>query len=478
MKRKHLLEAKAELQAVANSNQQAVAKFMAHASTLVDRLAAFGSMSQFTGDRDLFTVYGYKKTLDAQDYLAEYKRHDIAARIVEAFPSATWITAPMVRDVDQKDAENPTGWDEEWLSITERIPVFHYLERADLLACLGRYGVLVLGVNDGKTSLDLPLDTVSGADKLLWLRPFGEYAVTIDKLVEDPMSPFFGMPEYYQIKMGDGRSVNSEKDVKVHHTRVIHIAEGLLDNDIFGLPRLERGMNRLYDLAKIPGGSAELFWKNGRGVMVGSAKPDAQFTDDDVSSMSSAIDDLQHQLRNWILTKGMDITPFQLAVPDPTGHFNIQIELLSAAYGIPKRILMGSERGELASGQDEVAWKERIQERRTKHAEPRILHAFIDRLIKVGILSEPKNGYLAEWDKTEQLSVKDQAAVNLTRAQILHTLQPTDPTAGVGQRELRELAMLPEELPDDLLSDPFDDEGEEEPEEVPAAGKKDDEDPV
>ena len=68
------------------------------------------------------------------------------------------------------------------------------------------------------------------------------------------------------------------------------------------------------------------------------------------------------------------------------------MKLISAASGIPLRIMTGSERGELASTQDDGNWASRIEERQLHFAEPMILRPLIDRLIELRALPEPSDG--------------------------------------------------------------------------------------
>lgn len=64
------------------------------------------------------------------------------------------------------------------------------------------------------------------------------------------------------------------------------------------------------------------------------------------------------------------------------------IALISGTTGIPQRILIGSEAGQLASEQDRANWAERIEERRALYAEPNILEPLVDVFQDVGLLSK------------------------------------------------------------------------------------------
>lgn len=68
--------------------------------------------------------------------------------------------------------------------------------------------------------------------------------------------------------------------------------------------------------------------------------------------------------------------------------------LVSGTTGIPRRILVGSEAGQLASEQDRANWAERIQERRALFANPSILDPTVMLLQTVGLV--PEGDF--EWD--------------------------------------------------------------------------------
>src|SRR5690606_27397069 len=85
--------------------------------------------------------------------------------------------------------------------------------------------------------------------------------------------------------------------------------------------------------------------------------------------------------------------------------------------GIPKRILIGSERGELSSEQDENNWAARVTERRGNHATPRIIRPTIDRLIRYGVLPQPAGGYDVEWPESDSLGEEKRALIAKTKAE-------------------------------------------------------------
>ena len=107
------------------------------------------------------------------------------------------------------------------------------------------------------------------------------------------------------------------------------------------------------------------------------------------------------------------------SVPDPTGHIERLLDLIAGTVGIPKRLLIGSERGELASSQDENNWAMTIAARHTHHAEPIILRPFIDKLISIQALPMPRFGYVVEWPNLLAQTEEEEAKTALLWTQAL-----------------------------------------------------------
>jgi hypothetical protein len=106
-------------------------------------------------------------------------------------------------------------------------------------------------------------------------------------------------------------------------------------------------------------------------------------------------------------------------VSDPKNHVDVQLMMISAVTGIPKRILSGSERGELASSQDAAEWIAFVQGRREEFAEPHIIRPFVDCMIEYGILPKPEKEYVIEWADLFSVSEKDKVEIGRIRATAL-----------------------------------------------------------
>ena len=405
------------------ANHEFQKQFVQMVSSLLSRreLAQKLGGQQFEGQRDLYAVLGYQRDLTFDDFQVAYDREDIAARIVDAKPESTWRRRPVVSN--DSDPDSFTEFETAWAKLVHKRRVFHYLERADKLAGIGEYGILLIGTGDVRATKDMerPMAKLRrGVDDVLYLTPFNQKSAEIGELDMDPRSERFGLPLYYNISVAGADNIGSLSNevVKTHWTRVIHIAEGLQENDYIGTPRLRPVINRLHDVQKIAGGSAEVFWQVAKRIMVLSAKEGFTAVDTD-DSLTQMMDELIHGLRRVIDIQGYDIKMLENSDVKPDEAFRVALALISSATGIPQRILLGSEQGKMASTQDEVNWNGRIADRQINHAEPMVLRPFIDRMILFGGLPRPENDYIITWPSLFELSDKEKAQIGLLKSRAL-----------------------------------------------------------
>ena len=120
----------------------------------------------------------------------------------------------------------------------------------------------------------------------------------------------------------------------------------------------------------------------------------------------------QHKLRRALAARGGKWERLTSQTPDPTGNASTILDLIAGATGIPKRILIGSERGELASSQDENNWLGRINERREQFAVPVMIRPLLERLILLGVIPAPSTSdWSVEWDETDGLTDSERTEI-------------------------------------------------------------------
>jgi len=358
---------------------------------------------------------GYDRKILPRQYRWRYDRGGIAARLVEAKPFATWRGGGEL--VEDEDPDTETAFEKAWDDLNTRLSVWTMFEQVDILAGLGHYAVLLLG---GPGDLAVPLERL-GPTGLLYLQPYSERDVQVESFQAESANPRFGQPEFYNINRLYATTLSypaSNEARRVHYTRALHVADNSLDVQGFGASRLERVWNYLDDLDKVVGGGAEAFWKRVDAGMqlkldpkVGDMTPEAK------KAFDEQLEDYTNGLRRILRTRGVDIEMLTSQVADIKGPIDAIISLISAATSIPQRILMGSERGELASSQDRDEWSERIHDRRVSFAGPKIVRPFVDMMIAYGVLPVPKQ-YEVRWPAMKSMDEIQKMALAKDAAQI------------------------------------------------------------
>jgi len=384
-----------------------------------------------------------------------------------------------------EEAWNNLGKDlspqKSWYGGEYASPVWGYLHRLDILSGIGHWGVLLFGLDDGM-DLDQPAygleeqgsvpihdpafaQTLKDADakgkpiyrssfpglsefkpyrlsvnraktrnrKLTYLRVFPESLAQVLAWEGNVSSPRFGQPLYYQLSFTDynnlggpnsgatalGLSVSTRV---VHWTRVLHTSSFLESSESVGVPEQRPVLRRLLDIAKLYGGSAEMYWKGAFFGLSLETHPNLGgdvFKASDKTGMREMMELYQNGLQRYLALSGISAKTLSPTVVDPTPQITTQIQGICIQKNVPMRIFMGSERGELASGQDSKAWDRRVYGRCTTHCTPRILIPFVDRLILYGVLPEPKEAWHGDWPEPEALTAQEKADLTVKRTQAL-----------------------------------------------------------
>lgn len=346
--------------------------------------------------RDIDTECGYPKDITAQQYRYLYDREGIAERIVSIFPSECWSTDPMVKENDDADESE---FENQWDKLQHKLNIWHYLNRADEMSGIGSYGLLFLGIDDGK-QLSEPADGIdetgnkvgAASHELLFMRVFDQSLVDVVSFEEDPANPRYGRPTIYSITFAnpndEDESNSSGTNVSVHWSRCIHLADNRKSSEIFGVPRMQTVYNRLYDLRKLLGGSAEMFWKGAFPGMSFEVNPELGDVELDATALRAEFDNYSNGLQRYLALSGVQVKSLSPQVASPQAHIEAQMKAIAITLGIPLRIFMGSEQAQLASSQDKQTWNSRVAHRQSKYVGPLVIRPFVDRLIAFGILPD------------------------------------------------------------------------------------------
>lgn len=387
-------------------------------SEMSNRLALSNKVGQQTygGARDVYQALGYPTELDFKNYYyPRYKRQDIAKAVIDRPVKASWKGNIIVAENAE---EGETAFEKAWKDLDVKFKLKTLLQRADKLTGLGRYSIILFGMNDCKKYEDYQKKIAANA-KLLWLKPLPESTAVIESFDTNVNSDRFGLPEFYSITTTSGEKTTVTITIKVHYSRVLHLVEDILEDTVYGTPRLESVFNRLIDLEKLVGGDAEMFWRGARPGYTGKVDENFTMSTDAQKDLQNQIDEFEHNLRRVLVNEGVSYEALAQQIADPKNHVDVQIQMISAVTGIPKRILVGSERGELSSAQDKQEWISYVAARREEQNEPMILRPFIDKCIELKILPKPVTAYYIVWDKLFSLSDKEKVDVGKVRAEAI-----------------------------------------------------------
>lgn len=437
------------------------------ASTLSSRLAlarALQGQTAYEGDRDYYEVLGYPKSIGIENYTQRYERQDIAARVVDIPAFDTWKKPPKVSEEDKED----TAFIQAWIELVRRLKVWSILSRADRLSGIGRYGIIFVGLKDNSEDPAEPLNTkaLGDAKDVLYYRPFSELRAMIKEWDDDTQSPRYGMPNMYEIRVEDDKD-----NITVHHTRIIHLADGKLDSEVYGTPRLRSIYNLLDDMIKVVGGTAEATWLNMRPGMTISPIQGYKWanTPEKKQEFLEEVDRYAHDPLRILRLIGMQADQIGMAeIMDPSGPFGSILSLMAASTSIPQRVLTGSAAGELSAAKEDTRqWAQFISNRQINYAEPEVLRPFIDYHIKYGLLPAPADGLDAydigtldpdggrSWPSLIELSEQEQAdATNRKASAVKHLANPLTLTLPLTEGEARQLLGYPEKRPEEELPVP------------------------
>lgn len=423
-------------------------QFRALSSVLMNRMRWFQQAGiTFGGHRNLYHVLGYKRTLTYEDYRDRYARDGIAKAIVDTWPSATYRGG--IEIFEDADSKEDTAFEKAFKELDGRLGFWQRLQQVDTLAGLSTFAVLLIGAT-GKVDEEMPkgsqvlfLKAFSGGGGQTGinrsLRSVGiDSATSVLEWETDSESERFGEPKYYSIRTADASLGYAL--AKVHYSRVIHIAEGCLEDDVFGVPVLESVWNLLDDLSKVTGGGAEAHWLRANqglhldvdkdmGLPSPGGKPPTSsgLSRDERTDLRDKADEMQHQLQRVLVTRGVTAKQLGSDVANFGPNADAILKQIAGSKGIPMRILTGSEMGTLASEQDAANFDSRVKDRRTGYAGPKVIRRTLDRLIKYGMLPTPKK-YEVGWPVEESMDEKGKsdyanglANTNKTQGSIIFT---------------------------------------------------------
>jgi len=419
---------RAYLQLKINKLEKTVQNAMRVNSYLASRRAVSAALGQqFDGDRDLYKVFGYPADPDYEVFLNIYERDGLGTRIVDTVSDETWRELPVLVEGENRkfdEFDDPGPLQTTFSELNDKFHLLSVFNEVDANCGISRFALILLG---------LPGELATEAKpngKLMYISVHDEGDAEVDEstIIRDPTNQRFGLPERYNIVVDALTALK----VPVHYSRVVHIKEGSDKRSyrrIYGNPRLKPMLNRMYDLEKVVGGGSEAFWLLIRKGLALTAKEGMDLPvsgTDEYDAMLDEIEEYEHGLSRIMKLVGVDIKDLGAEPVSSRDQFDVITDYLAGTSHIPKRIMLGSERGELASSQDQFNFDDFIRSRQTKFAEPFILRPFVQRLGELKILKVPPK-YTVIWKSLFQLTDMEKANIASTTANALSTITGNSP---------------------------------------------------
>jgi len=378
--------------------------------------------------RDIDFECGYPEYITADIYRSMYDRNGIAERVVNIFPEESWAKDPLIKETT---GTKQTKFDKQIIELDEQHCIFSFMQRADAISGIGRYGVILVGLDDGKDliepvpGIDLRTGRATGKNNhsITYLRTFDESQARIVRYISDQSSPLYGMPEIYEIQfvnyhLDDASAEGTNTTENVHWTRLIHLADKRLTSEIFAVPRMQSSYNRLYDTRKMLAGSGEMYWRGAFPGISLETMPGFEDAVIDKEQTKLEMEAYMNGLQRYLLNQGLTAKSLPPQVQSPRDFLMTQLHAIAITIGVPLRIFMGSEQAQLASAQDVRNFNRRIKKRQHRYLSPFVIRPFIQRLIDYGAINPPvktysdgRAKYMIKWPDVDVPTEKDQAEI-------------------------------------------------------------------
>ena len=393
--------------------------------------------------------YPHERDLDFDAYLVRYARQGAASGLVDKPVTDTWQTFPHILD-EEGDPTDRTDSRTEFESdvktffdnarqVDLRTSPQRRISTVDTLATLGEYALIVVGLADDK-SISEPIeeDAVAemGLEGVTYLEAVPQDRIEME-LVQDMDDRRYGRPDQYLID-------NDGMDTRVHASRCIHVTEGEFIDPLRGMPFYKPIINRLVDIDKILGASAEGYWRAGYPGYVIRPPEDVtgqvmQFSDS--SGLAREISEWTEDFKKTIATTG-EVDMLGSNITSPAQHMEEQWKAIAAAKDFPQSVLVGNETGERATTEDSKMWAQKIASRRNSYAGPAILRPLIELLWFAGAISDPEGGeFRITWQPLDEPDEAERANIAASKSKAIASLSGGNPLLIATPGELRRHVM-------------------------------------
>jgi hypothetical protein len=351
--------------------------------------------------------------LSEQDLLFSVRREPVANRIV--FQVAHDVFDNWFEVEEASDKPDP-GFNDAVQHALDLLKAKSVFTQAAVYERLFGWAIIAMTIVDYGEDPSKPVESPREIRELL---PYSSLQFTVQTSDEESRkdSSRFGLPVLYTVRQG-AASGKGGLQMKVHFSRVIHLATRLLDHAYKGMSVLEPVYDDLTVLRNIRWGMGQTLFRYGSGfpdVTVEGAKKK------DLDDLEASQEFRSLQARTYFLHSEKTTLDFKgLAgrALNPEPYYLPIMENISAGSGVPLAILRGAQAGQLTGSEvNEREYFKLISDAQSRY-EPAV-RELIDRLIETGQIRYKYNvqrGYRIRWLGGFEMNEKDKADVELKLA--------------------------------------------------------------
>ncbi len=410
----------------------------------------------------LWDEFGYPNSLEFDRYYLAYERNAVAFAAVHKLLDSCWVDNPTIIDGDDgKESTETTDWEKTITKLLKK----HWtkIKDADRRNLVGRYSALLIQFRDGREWHE-PVDREKvkslrniGNGPIVKLIPAWESQIKPGNFDTDTLSETYGQPVSYNFNeqpVGDDGTYGPVRGVTVHPERIIILCEGSEDeNMLSGVPFLRAGYNKLLDLEKVSGGSAEGFLKNASRQLgiafdkeTNIANLSKQATDAGYKDLGEALNDKVAKMNRGtdsaLVMQAGTPSVLSVAAADPSPTWTVAANEFASSIQCPFTILFGQQTGRLASDEDKTDWAKRCNGRRWGF-QSTVIESVLERFWTVGVIDPPTSGEVTlAWSDLLAPSEKEKIANMQAMAVVAKDTQQAYGTPAVDENEIRAVGEL------------------------------------
>jgi hypothetical protein len=411
--------------------------------------------------------YGFPSNITNEMLYNMYDRTGLAYGTVNILHEKCWETNPEIIEGGEEEEDKAlTAWDKAIAQVFENADLFDQFSVADLYRMVMGWSGLLLQYQDGGKWTD----PVKGTEKnLIKAIPAWAIQLTPGDIDGNVESSTYGEVQNWQFKEAALTNQNTQtsslaaRQLTVHKDRIL-----ILGDWRNGRSMIRACYNNFISIEKIEGGSGESFLKNAarqigmnfdkdvklEAIAKAYGVPMDQFQkiiDKTARSFNMGVDSI-------LMTQGADVKAITANVPDPSPHYNTNLQTISASVRIPAKVIVGMQTGERASTEDIKQFNKRAQGRRIKEIN-KDMKGLVKKLAEARVIPAIEQ-FTISWDDLSASSTTERLADADVMAKINKQEELTGPV--FSKEEIRDAAGydnedVPEPLPE---ADPAEPVGE------------------